>query len=116
MSYDADFDQIRLDQLAAQCLANSSVQGKLIFLSDSEDNRLDVASFQLKNDHDLDALTECGFKHYLMELLDTLLMYRAQHNQPNSSQGVIYIDRNRLELEWLSREEAEKLRELENDT
>jgi len=118
MSYDPDFDQTQLDQLdqlAVQCLANSSAQGKVIFLSDSDDNRLGVASFRLKGDHDFEALKECGFKHYLMELLDSLLVYRAQHDQPNASQGVIHIDNNRLELEWLSREEAEELIKLEDD-
>lgn len=43
MSYDASFDQARLNQLAEQYLIGSSAEGQVFFLSDSDDNRLDHA-------------------------------------------------------------------------
>lgn len=41
MSYDADFDQTRLDQLSKQYLVDSKAEGSVFFMSDSSDNRLD---------------------------------------------------------------------------
>lgn len=111
MNYDPNFDQIRLDQLAEQCLINSSAKGQVIFLSDSEDNRLDVASWRFERDHDIEVLQESGFNNLLMELLDSLLIYRAQHRQNNSRQGVVYVDNGELHLEWISRDEANTLRD-----
>jgi hypothetical protein len=45
-----------------------------------------------------------------MELLNTLLVYRAQHNQPNTSQGVVNVDGDQLSIEWLPKSDAEALR------
>lgn len=109
MTYDPDFDQIRLDQLAGQFLEGSSAEGMVIFFSDSDDNRLDVSTWRI-DDEDNAKFKATGFKIYLLELLDTLLVYRAQHNQRNASQGVIYINKGKLEIEWVSKEKAERLR------
>lgn len=111
MNYDPNFDQIRLDQLAEQCLINSSAKGKVIFLSDSDDNSLDAASWRFEGHRDIEELKESGFKHLLMELLDSLLIYRAQHRLKNSSQGVVYLENGKLLLEWISRDEANTLRD-----
>jgi len=100
MSYDANFDQARLDQLAKQYLTESTVEGRVFFRSDSDDNRLDHARWQLE-DADHDALKDSGFKMDLMELLDTLLVYRAEHNKPNAGQGVVQILGDHLAIEWL---------------
>jgi hypothetical protein len=100
MSYDANFDQIRLDQLAKQYLPESTAEGRVFFRSDSDDNRLDHARWQLE-DADHDVLKNSGFKMNLMELLDTLLVYRAEHSKPNAGQGVVKIVGNRLAIEWL---------------
>ena len=115
MSYDVNFDQARLDQLAEQYLTNSKAGGRVFFLSDSDDNRLDHARWQL-DDADHDALKSSGFKFHLMELLNTLLVntllvYRAQQNQPNASQGVVQICNDELIIEWLSKDEFEARRE-----
>lgn len=50
----------------------------------------------------------------MMELLDILLAYRAQHKQPNASQGVISINGPRLSIEWLPKHEAEAMRHNDN--
>lgn len=110
MSYDENFDQARLNQLAEQYLVNSTAEGRVFFLSDSNDNRLDHARWQL-DDADHDALKSSGFKFHLMELLDILLVYRAQHRQPNVSQGVVQIRNSSLTIEWLKKSEFEVLRE-----
>ena len=110
MNYDPSFDQARLNQLAAQCLANNSAKGKVIFLSDSEDNTLDVASFRFDEPDAIEHLIASGFKTYLIGLLDTLLINRAEHNQPNASQGIVYVDGDRIDLKWVTRDEAEALR------
>lgn len=112
MTYDPAFDQTRLDQLAAQCLATNTCNGEVIFLSDSEDNRLDVASWRFEDGDEKYRLMKSKFKLYLMELLDSLLIYRARHGQPNASQGVVKVCRDRMELRWVSRDEAERLRDL----
>ena len=112
MTYDSTFDQTRLDQLAAQCLATNTCEGKVIFLSDSDDNRLDVASWRFEDEDGKARLMKTEFKLYLMELLDSLLIYRARHGQLNASQGVVNICRDKMDLQWVSREKAESLREL----
>lgn len=111
MSYDANFDQTRLYQLAEQYLTDSTEEGKVFFRSDSDDNRLDHARWQFE-DADHDALKDSGFKMHLMELLDTLLVYRAEHDKPNSGQGVVKISGNDLAIEWLPRSKFEDLRDV----
>ena len=106
MTYDPTFDQTRLDQLAAQCLATNTCEGKIIFLSDSDDNRLDVASWRFEDEEGKARLMKSEFKPYLLELLDSLLIYRARHGQLNASQGVVRVCHDRMELRWVSRNEA----------
>lgn len=109
MSYDENFDQARLNQLAKQYLSKSTVEGCVFFLSESDDNHLDHARWQL-DDAGHDALKGSGFKFHLLELLDILLVYRAQHRQPNVSQGVVQIRNSNLTIEWLQKSEFESLR------
>jgi hypothetical protein len=110
VNYDPNFDQARLDQLADQCLTNNTAKGKVIFLSDAEDNSLDVASWRFEDSDQMEVLLKSEFKVYLMGLLDNLMIYRAMHNQLNARQGVLYVDGDQLELKWISREDAEVLR------
>ncbi|GGB82239.1 hypothetical protein GCM10011352_05060 [Marinobacterium zhoushanense] len=110
MNYDFSFDQARLNQLADQYLEHSSVTGRILFLGSSTENRLDLATWQLNTEEDYEAFTCSGFKLQVMELLDTLMTYRAQHKQPNASQGVIHINGSRLSIEWLPKYEVEAMR------
>ncbi|NWN89937.1 hypothetical protein HLV39_00310 [Marinobacter adhaerens] len=109
MTYDANFDQARLDQLAGQYLRNSDVVGRVLFFSESEDNRFDYGAYQL-SDSDYEAIKASGFKMHLLELIDTLLVYRSQHNQPNASQGAIHLNGEKISIEWLPKETAEAMR------
>lgn len=109
MSYDSEFDQARLDQLADQYLADRNINGQVFFFSESEGNRLDNATWRFEDD-DHKLLKASGFKIMLMELLDTLLIYRGRNNQPNASQGVVEISGDKMSIEWLPKETAEALR------
>jgi len=115
MTYESTFDQARLDQLAGQHLRNASLTGRVLFFGDPEENRLDLATWQFDNDGDYEALKGSDFKLQMMELLDTLLTYRAQHKQPNASQGVIHIEGDSLAIEWLPRKEVEAMRNCETE-
>lgn len=111
MTYDNTFDQTRLDQLAHQHLGGTNLSGRILFFGDPEENRLDLATWQLDNDEDYEAIKGSDFKLHMMELLDTLLTYRAQHGQPNAGQGVVCINGRQLSIEWLSRAYVEELRD-----
>lgn len=110
MNYDCSFDQSRLNQLAKQHLGGTSMTGRILFFGDPEENRLDLATWQLDNDEDYEAIKGSDFKLQMMELLDTLLTYRAQHGQPNASQGVVHVDGQALSIEWLPKPEVEAMR------
>lgn len=109
MSYDPDFDRARLEQLAEQYLRDSTITGRVLFFSESEGNRFDYGSLQF-SDSDYENLKESGFKAHLMELLDILLIYRAQHEQPNASQGVVYVNGDKISIEWLPKASVDALR------
>lgn len=110
MTYDSTFDQTRLDQLAQQHLGGTNISGRILFFGDPEENRLDLATWQLDNDEDYEAIKGSDLKLHMMELLDTLLTYRAQYGQPNASQGVVYVDGQALSIEWLPKPEVEAMR------
>lgn len=108
MNYDASFDQARLDMLAQQYLKENTTEGRVLFLSESEDNSLEQARWVL-DDATYSALNAAGFKLGLMELLRILMVYRAQCSQPNASQGVVHIHKNQMAIEWLCRREFDAL-------
>lgn len=110
MTYDNTFDQTRLDQLAQQHLGRTKISGRILFFGDPEENRLDLATWQLNNDEDYEAIKVSDFKLHMMELLDTLLIYRTQHGQPNASQGVVHVEDGDLSIEWLPRVDVEAMR------
>lgn len=110
MTYDSTFDQTRLDQLAQQHLGGTNMSGRILFFGDPKENRLDLATWQLDNEEDYEAIKGSGFKLQMMELLDTLLTYRAQYGQPNASQGVVYVEGGALSIEWLQLAEVEAMR------
>lgn len=110
MNYDHDFIQERLDQLAAQCLSDNIERGKIIFLSDAEDNSMELASWRFENQDKIEGLLKGEFRVYLLELVDKLMIDRGRKNQPNSRQCVVSVDGDQLGLKWVTREEAEALR------
>ncbi|MCK7544971.1 hypothetical protein MLC59_12445 [Marinobacter bryozoorum] len=111
MEYDAEFDQTRLDQLAQQHLGGTDISGRILFFGDPEENRLDLATWQLNKDEDYETIKGSDFKFQMMELLDTLMTYRAQQGEPNAGQGVVHINGRQLSIEWLPRAYVEELRD-----
>ena len=109
MSFDDSFDQTRLDQLAGQHLKSSNITGRVLFFGDDE-NRLELTTWQFDNDENYKEIKSSDFKVQLLELLDTLLIYRAHHDQPNASQGVVHVRDQQLSIEWLPLESVESLR------
>ncbi|UZD64552.1 hypothetical protein [Marinobacter sp. AN1] len=108
MSYTPSVDQERLAQLASQYLGNTPVTGDVIFFAD-EGERLSHATWQLSQ-KDQRSLQESGFKSALLELLDDLISHRASQHQANLCQGVVNIEKNQLNIQWLPLEEAQMLR------
>jgi len=111
MTYDSSFDQARLDQLANQHLTNKKITGRILFFGDPEENRLDLATWQFDNDEDYETIKGSDFKLQIMELIDTLLTYRAQHGQPNAGQGVVHLEGKTLSIKWLPKAEVEAMKE-----
>lgn len=109
MSYDKYFDQFRLNQLAEQHLNSINATGRILFFGDDE-NRLELTTWQFDDDENYKEIKNSDFKVHLLELLDTLLVYRAQHEQPNASQGVVHVNGQHLSIEWLPQESVEGLR------
>ena len=110
MSYDPDFDDLRLKQLASQYLGDNCAEGRVIFFSESPDNRLDYATWQFDREANK-ALKESAFRWMLMELLDILLIYRFQHDQPNASQGIVSVQGSEIDIAWVPTEVAKAERE-----
>ena len=110
MTYDSTFDQTRLDQLAQQHLGGTDISGRILFFGEPEENRLDLATWQLNKDEDYETIKGSDFKFQMMELLDSLLTYRAQYCQPNARQGVVYAENGKLSIEWLPKETVEAMR------
>lgn len=112
MTYDSTFDQARLDRLAQQHLGGTNIRGRIRFFGDPEENRLDLATWQLDNEEDYEAIKGSDFKLKMMELLDILLTYRASHGQPDPNQGVIRMHSGLLSIEWLPVAEVEAMRDM----
>ncbi|WP_372958295.1 hypothetical protein [Marinobacter sp.] len=108
MSYTPSMDQERLAQLASQYLGNTTVTGDVVFFAD-EGERLSHATWQFPR-NDQRRLQDSGFKSALLELLDDLISHRASQHQANLCQGVVNIEKNQLNIQWLPLEEAQMLR------
>jgi uncharacterized protein YihD (DUF1040 family) len=57
-------------------------------------------------DHTL--LKDSGFKCMLMELLDSLIHYRASEKSTDTLNGVIHLEKSSPSIQWLTADEAEK--------
>lgn len=108
MNYDADVDTQRLSQLAEQFIPDNPVEGRVLFLSNHEGDYLEHARWQI-DDATYETFNASGFKLHLMELINILIIYRTQCQQPNSNQGIVYIRKNKLSIEWLPKIQVEAL-------
>lgn len=109
MTYIPSLDQKKLNQLADQYLSSNPVTGDVIFFPEAE-ARLSHATW-LFSDEDEEQLRESGFRSALIDLLDELIINRADRHPANSLHGVVNIDNGRLNIQWLSLAEVQSLRE-----
>lgn len=109
--FDVDYEQKRLDMLVEQCLVGNDTSGEVIFGALEEENRLDFSYWNFDH-HSEKTINESGFKHYLTQLLDDLMIYRTNHNQDLSRCGVVIILHSKVSIKWVSDFEMNSLSEL----
>jgi len=109
MSYDASFDNIRLNQLTEQLLSEMAISGDVLFVADTKNVGVLGATW-LFTDDDHSVLKESNFKSMLMGLLDTLIRYRASHEFTDTLCGVIHLEDSCANIRWLPEAEVQKLR------
>lgn len=73
MNYNNPFESTRLDLLAEQHLKNNIITRSILFIGDREDSRLDLATWQLDNDENFDAINSSDIELHMMGLQNTLL-------------------------------------------
>lgn len=98
-NYDNEFEQTRLTMLADQHPNIVRLKGEVVFCAD-DDNGLSGASWTLE-DEIWDQVSESGFKLYLMELLDTFIVYRGQCNKFPRKEGIVRLGDGVMTIEWL---------------
>jgi hypothetical protein len=109
MSYDASFANTRLNQLTEQLLPQTAISGDVFFIADTEDGGVLGATWLFEDDqHSM--LKQSNFKFMLMELLDTLIRYRASHEFTDTLCGVVHMEHSCADIRWLPEAEVQKLR------
>ena len=69
------------------------------FYAEDDEDRLSGASWDI-DDEIYETMNCSGFKLFLMEVLDTFIQYRSQHNQLPRKQGVVQIGQGSITIEW----------------
>lgn len=106
MTSDQAFDQYRLTQLTDQLLSGTSISGDIVFFADEDEGRVSGATWQFEEE-DQAWLRGSDFKFMLMELLDTLIQYRASQGESDTLNGVIHLDNSSPDIKWLTADRAE---------
>jgi hypothetical protein len=96
--FDPDFESLRLGMLLRQFPEHADGRCEVRFAADDE-ARLSHASWSTNILWYLLA-SDSGFKTYLMEVLDSLIRYRAQCGRMPWKNGIVYIDAGSLRIEW----------------
>ena len=103
--FDPDFESLRLGMLLRQFPEHADGSCEVRFAADDEARlshaswSTDVTWYVLANDS--------GFKVYLMELLDSLIQYRAQCGQSCWKKGIVRISQGAMSIDWLVDDEFE---------
>ena len=100
--FDPDFESLRLGMLLRQFPEHADGRCEVRFAADDE-ARLSHASWSTEGDW----FVRAGFKLYLMELLDSLIQYRAQCGQSCWKKGIVRISRGAMSIDWLVDDEFE---------
>tara|TARA_R100001230_G_C5687116_1_gene197227 strand:+ start:1231 stop:1569 length:339 start_codon:yes stop_codon:yes gene_type:complete len=103
--FDADHEPQRLAMLARQFPEHADGRCEVRFAADDE-ARLSHASWST-NILWYVLASDSGFKVYLMELLDTLIRYRAQCGQSRWKNGIVRISQGAISVDWLVDDESE---------
>lgn len=106
VEFDEGFEAQRLSMLSQQFPEMAEGRGKIAFYAEDDEARLSHASWETEGGL-LAAAGKSGFKLYLMELLDTLIQYRAQCGRSRWNEGILHIDQGDLRIEWLLGDDTE---------
>tara|TARA_B100001059_G_scaffold229851_3_gene263105 strand:+ start:19783 stop:20124 length:342 start_codon:yes stop_codon:yes gene_type:complete len=106
VEFDESFEAQRLSMLSQQFPEMAEGRGKVTFYAEDHEARLSHASWETEGGL-LAAAGKSGFKLYLMELLDTLIQYRAQCGRSRWNEGILHIDQGDLRIEWLLGDDTE---------
>lgn len=109
--FDTNYESIRLNQLSKQCLSDANITGEIYFGAINGENRLDFASWFF-NDVAQEKINESGYKDFLLSLLDSLIIYRSNHEQEFSRAGIVKIKDSFASIEWIKDGEAEILADI----
>lgn len=108
--FDPQFEKMRLDKLASQCLSDLNISGEVIFDSITGENQPEAFSWYF-NDGVFQKLSDCGYKSYLLGLIEGLSIYRLKFNIKNYREGIVSIEGISTKITWLPDGHAETLRE-----
>lgn len=103
--FDPGFESRRLGMLVRQFPELADGRCEVRFAADDE-ARLSHASWSTDVAWFVEA-GESGFKLYLMELLDSLIQYRAQCGQSCWKKGIVRISQGAMSIDWLVDDEFE---------
>lgn len=113
--FDTNYESTRLNQLSKQCLSDVKITGEIYFGAIGGENRLDFASWFFNNEAQ-EKINESGYKDFLLNLLDSLIIYRSNHKQEFSRSGIVKIKESLASIEWIKDGEAEALADIRKST
>lgn len=99
--FDPDFETLRLSMLAEQYADQLQEAGEILFKAEQDENYVSHARWFVGEQERFQAMSDSGFKLHLMGLLDNLVEYRIQFNQPPMREGKVQITAGQLLIEWL---------------
>jgi len=126
--YDHNFDQMRLASLAAQNLSNVKLNGVISFRTvpvlrkgadypvewlEHQAGRKRIEITKLFDAANEELLQNTNFYHYLVPLIEDLVVYRQSCDETPNSAGIIHIDDSLVHINWLNeKKEKNKTREV----
>lgn len=98
--FDPHFEPFRLNFLLRQHPEVEDMKGEVVFAAEQEEDRISGATWSFDGDY-FAYFRDSGFKLKLMELLDTLIQYRAMHVASPWKEGIVWFRDGKLSIEWL---------------
>lgn len=113
--FDPEFESMRLNQLTNQFLSGMEISGEVFFGALGKENRLDFATFFF-GEPSQEKVVSSGYKDFLISLLDCLIIYRSNHGQEFSRDGIVKIKNSFASIEWIKDGESEVLADIKKST